>query len=123
MNDHWAVHSAVPVEGKMNHYPIAWAVMLLNGRRVERRDGKEPSGSFFRSRTSRSENERKRRRTHVEEISRLARGMVGRELRMIEMKKEVNELCHRVGEVVRYPLEFEQGGKASPDSPQPRNQP
>jgi hypothetical protein len=48
MNDHWAVHSAVPVEGKMNHYPIAWAVMLLNGRRVERRDGKEPSGSFFR---------------------------------------------------------------------------
>jgi hypothetical protein len=61
MNDHWAVHSAVPVEDKMNHYPIAWAVMLLNGRRVEQRDGKEPSGSFFRSRTSRSENERKRR--------------------------------------------------------------
>jgi len=49
--------------------------------------------------------------------------MVGRELRMIEMKKEVNELCHRLGEEVRYPLEFEQDGKESPDSPQPRNQP
>jgi hypothetical protein len=47
-------------------------------------------------------------RTHAEELSRLARGMVGRELRMIEMKEEVNELCHRLGEVVRYPLEFEQ---------------
>ena len=61
-------------------------------------------------------------RTHAEELSRLARGMVGRELRMIEMKKEVNELCHRLGEVVRYPLEFEQDGKESPDSQQPRNQ-
>ena len=42
---------------------------------------------------------------------------MGRELRMIEMKKEVNELCHRLGEVARYPLEFEQDGKESPDSP------
>ena len=48
---------------------------------------------------------------------RFARGIVGRELRMIEMKKEVNELCHRLGEVARYPLEFEQDGKESPDSP------
>src|ERR1700692_749305 len=55
-------------------------------------------------------------RTHAEEISRLARGMVGRELRIIEMKKEVNELCHRLSEVGRYPLEFEQGGKERPDS-------
>jgi len=37
--------------------------------------------------------------------------MVGRELRMIEMKKEVNELCRRLGEVAPYPLEFEQDGK------------
>jgi hypothetical protein len=81
-------------------------------------------GSFLRSRTV---TERKRAeetlRTHAEEISRLARGMVRCELRIIEMKKEVNELCHRLGEVGRYPLEFEQDGKEKPDSPRPRNQP
>jgi hypothetical protein len=32
--------------------------------------------------------------------------VLGRELRIIETK-EVNELCHRLGEVGRYPLEFE----------------
>jgi hypothetical protein len=42
---------------------------------------------------------------------------------MIEIKKEVNELCNRLGEVVRYPVELEQDGRESPDSPQPRNQP
>jgi hypothetical protein len=84
---------------------------------------KNRAAPSFESRTSRSENERKRRRTHAEEISRLARGIVGRELRIIEMKKEVNELCHRLGEVGRYPLEFEQDGKEKPDSPRPRNQP
>ena len=48
--------------------------------------------------------------------------LLGRELRMIEMKKEVNELCHRLGEVARYPIQFGQDGTESPDSPQPRNQ-
>jgi hypothetical protein len=54
-------------------------------------------------------------RTYTEEISRLTRGVVRRELRIIEVKKEVNELCHRLGEVGRYPLEFEQDGKERPD--------
>ena len=49
--------------------------------------------------------------------------MVRRELRIIEMKKEVNELCRQLGEEARYPLEFEQDGKESPDSPQSRNLP
>ena len=31
-----------------------------------------------------------------------------RETRMIELKKEINELCRRQGEPARYPLEFEQ---------------
>jgi len=33
---------------------------------------------------------------------------VARELRMIELKKEITELCQRQGEPERYPLEFEQ---------------
>ena len=43
---------------------------------------------------------------HVEEMERFNKASVGRELRMIELKKEVNELCGRVGEPSRYPLEF-----------------
>jgi hypothetical protein len=33
---------------------------------------------------------------------------VGRELRMIELKKEINELAERAGEAHRYPLDFEE---------------
>jgi hypothetical protein len=35
--------------------------------------------------------------------------MVGRELRMIELKKEVNELLGRTGRPLRYSLDFEKG--------------
>jgi two-component system CheB/CheR fusion protein len=56
--------------------------------------------------------ERKRAETeilrHVEELERFNRATVGRELRMIELKKEVNELCAHLGEQKRYPLEFEE---------------
>jgi hypothetical protein len=34
---------------------------------------------------------------------------------MIELKKEINELCQRQGEAARYPLEFEREGKESDD--------
>jgi PAS domain S-box-containing protein len=37
-----------------------------------------------------------------EDLARFNRAMVGRELRMIEMKKEINELCRRLGEPPRY---------------------
>ena len=47
-------------------------------------------------------------RSHAEELSRFNRAAVGRELRMIELKKEINELCRRHGESARYPLEFEE---------------
>jgi PAS domain len=50
---------------------------------------------------------------HAEELIRFNRAAVGRELRMIELKKEINELCQRHGEAARYPLEFEEEGKAS----------
>ena len=48
-------------------------------------------------------------RQKMEELMDLNRTMIGRELRMIDLKKEVNELCARLGEAERYPLEFEQG--------------
>jgi PAS domain-containing protein len=44
---------------------------------------------------------------HAEELARFNRAAVGREMRMIELKKEVNELCLRLGEAARYPLGFE----------------
>jgi PAS domain S-box-containing protein len=46
-------------------------------------------------------------RAHAEELARFNRVAVGREMRMVELKKEVNELCRRLGEAARYPLEFE----------------
>ena len=46
--------------------------------------------------------------SHAEELTRFNRAAVGRELRMIELKKEINELCQRHGEPARYPLEFEE---------------
>jgi GAF domain-containing protein len=42
-----------------------------------------------------------------EELERFNQAVVGRELRMIELKKEVNELRGRRGQRARYPLEFE----------------
>ena len=36
------------------------------------------------------------------ELEQFNRGMVGRELRMIELKEEINELCRRLGEPPRH---------------------
>lgn len=46
-------------------------------------------------------------RRHTEELTRFNQAAVGRELRMIGLKKEVNELRGRLGELPRYSLEFE----------------
>jgi PAS domain S-box-containing protein len=63
---------------------------------------------IFNDITIRRQAEEKVRR-HVEdlqikntELERANRVMIGRELRMIELKKEVNELCARAGEPLRY---------------------
>ena len=37
-----------------------------------------------------------------EELTRFNNAMVGRELRMAELKKEINELCNKMGEPLRY---------------------
>jgi two-component system CheB/CheR fusion protein len=52
---------------------------------------------------------------HAEELNRFNNAAVGRELRMIELKKEINELCQRQGEPAPYPIEFEQEGKDTDD--------
>ena len=39
-----------------------------------------------------------------EELTLFNRAMVGRELRMIELKREINELCRQLGRPGRYPL-------------------
>ncbi|HTP65922.1 MAG TPA: CheR family methyltransferase [Geobacteraceae bacterium] len=46
-------------------------------------------------------------RTRNEELTRLNRVMEGRELRMIELKKEVNDLCRENGRPPLYSLDFE----------------
>lgn len=50
-------------------------------------------------------------KSNAEELSRFNQVAVGRESRMIELKKEINELCRRQGEAARYPLGFEQDNK------------
>jgi PAS domain S-box-containing protein len=42
-----------------------------------------------------------------EELTRFNKAMIGRELRMIELKKEVNELCRQAGQPPHYSLDFE----------------
>lgn len=49
-------------------------------------------------------------RAHAEELERFNRLMAGRELRMIDLKKEVNALRQARGENPPYPLEFESNG-------------
>ncbi len=55
--------------------------------------------------------ERKRAETALrasnEELNRFNKVAVGRELRMIELKKQVNELCAKLGQAPCYPLDFD----------------
>lgn len=46
-------------------------------------------------------------RRYADELAQFNRVAVGRELRMIELKKEINRLLCRLGEAPRYPLQFE----------------
>ncbi|NJC87102.1 MAG: PAS domain S-box protein [Desulfuromonas sp.] len=43
------------------------------------------------------------------ELTRFNSASVGRELCMIELKREINEFCAKAGQPPRYPLEFEEG--------------
>jgi two-component system CheB/CheR fusion protein len=50
-------------------------------------------------------------REQMDELTRFNSAAVGREVRMIELKKEINELCARLGEAARYSLEMEEEGR------------
>jgi hypothetical protein len=57
-------------------------------------------------------------RARNEEMDRFNRASVGRELRMIELKEEVNQLCGQAGLPPRYPLHATQTvGKPGPAAP------
>lgn len=92
--------------------------MLLNARRLEQ----DASGAqlillAIEDITARKQAEQLLAQSHAQlqehtnELTRFNEVAVGRELRMIELKKEVNELCRRSNQSPRYPLEFEQDGK------------
>ena len=57
-------------------------------------------------------------RAKNEELARFNRLMVDRELRMIELKKEINELHERLGQAAPYPLNFEQKEKEGVSAPE-----
>jgi hypothetical protein len=48
-----------------------------------------------------------RLREHVDELTRFNVAAVGRETRMIELKKEINSICALLGEKARYVLQAE----------------
>jgi len=50
-------------------------------------------------------------RTQIEELERFNQAAIGRELRMVELKREINELAARLGEPQRYSLEFDRPGE------------
>ncbi|MFZ0661288.1 MAG: CheR family methyltransferase [Acidobacteriaceae bacterium] len=94
---------------------IGHRVMRLNARRVhEISNGDEPMILLSIEDITERKQAEEAVRAHMEELDRSNRAMVGRELRMIELKKEVNEIRRQQGEPASYPLEFEPDGEKSP---------
>jgi PAS domain S-box-containing protein len=59
-------------------------------------------------------------RARNQELTRFNLGLVGRELRMVELKSEVNELCRQAGQPARYPSDAQPEPPATPgDNPTP----
>jgi len=56
-------------------------------------------------------------RVRNEELDRFNRAMVGRELRMIELKEEINELCRRLGESPRHATDLPQKDRVAGADP------
>jgi len=101
------------VEHEFEH--LGRRTMLLNARRIQ-----DPRGESRRVLLAIEDiTERKRAedalrashvrlQSHADELARFNHVAVGREVRMIELKQEVNELCRRLGDAARHPLEFDQ---------------
>lgn len=97
---------------------IGHRTMLLNARSLFQTGAQEHMILLaIEDVTERQRVEEELRKSHAElqsraeELSRFNRSAVGRELRMIELKNEINELCQRQGEAARYRLEGEEDGK------------
>jgi PAS domain S-box-containing protein len=89
----WALSSASPVVDRDGR--LIRTVSMLTDITVRKRAEEE------------IERQAKEMRESNEELARFNRAAVGRELRMIELKAEVNELCGKAGEPPRYRLESE----------------
>lgn len=70
--------------------------------------GKGKFATIFTDITQRKQAEEELRAAN-EELTEFNRIMVGRELRMIELKKEINDLCAKDGTPPRYEIESEEG--------------
>jgi PAS domain S-box-containing protein len=57
-------------------------------------------------------------RARNEELQRFMRASTGRELRMIELKRQVNDLCRRLGRSAPYSLDFVSGEEPPSKTPQ-----
>lgn len=81
------------------------ALNLMEDAVIARREAEETSDRLRIEIAERKRAEKELRESN-EELTRFNSAAVDRELRMIELKEEVNELYGRVGEKPRYPLEF-----------------
>ncbi len=93
---------------------IGKRTMLLNARQLLHLDDRSPAVLLaIEDVTERRNAEEVLRESHVrlqahaDELRRFNDAAVGREMRMIELKEEINALSQRLGEVARFPLEFE----------------
>jgi two-component system, chemotaxis family, CheB/CheR fusion protein len=93
--------------------PLGTKTMLLNARRIHDSHRDQPMMLLaIEDITERKLREDATKQTHTEllahadELTRFNRAAVGREHRMIELKKEINELCRKQGEPARYSLDF-----------------
>ncbi|MBN9391075.1 MAG: PAS domain-containing protein [Chloroflexi bacterium] len=81
-----------------------WAVISLSPLRDEKGKVQSAVGIFLDISDRKGAEEALSR--NMDELTRFNRATVSRELRMIELKKEVNDLNIRLGEGKRYPLKF-----------------
>jgi PAS domain S-box-containing protein len=102
-------------EGELNHTAREGRRITVESRQTATRaaDGRllilESNRDVTARKLAEEEIRRKVEELHARnaELTRLGRAMVGRELRMVEMKKEVNALCAQAGQPPRYSLDFE----------------
>lgn len=94
--------------------------VMLSGSILRDNQG-TPTGfvGVFRDISERKESEKKQKnlnerlKVKVSEMERFSKFTIGREIQMIELKKEINELCEKLGEKVRYDTKLTENEKKS----------